>query len=106
MIVSGHSCCFQFARLQRSDFTERDTNFHTQLAHLANDLKHAVKFFRTRRARRATLRPCKSASRHANVRGSLRLKQFPWTRALRAPDPWNNERIACSKRNLRCIRRS
>src|SRR5882724_5267332 len=47
VIVSGHSCGFEFARFQGSDFTERDTKFHTQLAHLANDLKHAVKFFRT-----------------------------------------------------------
>jgi len=72
VIVRVTSCGFEFARFQGSDFTERDTNFHPQLAHLANDLKHAIKFFRTvahaaprcahAKARRA-MRTCAAGSR-------------------------------------------
>ena len=46
MIVRGNAGGFQFARFHRTDFTERDADFHPELAHFPHDLEDALKFFR------------------------------------------------------------
>src|SRR5262245_48458954 len=65
MIVSGYSGGFQFARFLRADFTQGNAYFHSELAHFADDLQHALKFF-------GTVAHAAPGRAHAKPAGALR----------------------------------
>jgi len=47
VIISGDSRGFEFPRFYEPDLTQRDANFHAELAHFMNDLQDALEFVRT-----------------------------------------------------------
>src|SRR5262245_14096599 len=65
MIVSGHSCGFEFTRFHRTDFTQSNAHLHPELAHFTDNLQHALKFF-------GTVAQAAPGRAHAKPAGALR----------------------------------